>query len=56
MDGQTYGSMCALDYAHMLLDYEGPCKTIGKYGGKLCRLIDYIVLLVRWYLKKRTLL
>lgn len=49
VDGQTYSSMCALKYAHMLLDYKGPCKTVGKYGSKL--LTDYIVLLVRWYLK-----
>ncbi|XP_028406516.1 reversion-inducing cysteine-rich protein with Kazal motifs-like [Dendronephthya gigantea] len=34
VDGQTYGSMCALNYAHMLLDYEGPCKTVGKYGNE----------------------
>lgn len=34
VDGQTYSSICALKHARMLLDYEGPCKTVGKYGSK----------------------
>ena len=34
VDGQTYSSMCALKHARMLLDYEGFCKTVGKYGNE----------------------
>ncbi|XP_046846296.1 reversion-inducing cysteine-rich protein with Kazal motifs-like [Xenia sp. Carnegie-2017] len=34
VDGQTYSSVCALKYAKMLLDYEGPCRTVGKFNNE----------------------